>query len=62
MDGRGTECQLSQWRECLALRANLDTGGALVQGNVEDLSNEPYGNGKGTFSSNVKALWVLKGQ
>ena len=39
-----------------------DTGGALVQGNVEDLSNEPYGNNQGTFSSNVKALWVLKGQ
>ena len=39
-----------------------DTGGALVHGNVEDLSEEPYGNGKGTFSSNVKALWVLQGQ
>ncbi|KAK4697792.1 COMPASS component SWD3, partial [Lecanoromycetidae sp. Uapishka_2] len=38
-----------------------DTGGALVQGNVEDLSNEPYGPNKGTFSKNVKALWVLKG-
>lgn len=38
-----------------------DTGGALVTGNVEDLSNEPYGNKKGTFSKNVKALWVLKG-
>lgn len=36
-----------------------DTGGALVRGNVEDLSNEPYGNNKGTFSKNVKALWVL---
>lgn len=40
----------------------VDTGGALVQGNVLDLSNEPYGNSQGKFSQNVKALWVLKGQ
>ena len=38
-----------------------DKGGALIRGNVEDLSNEPYGNGQGTFSQNVKALWVLDG-
>ena len=39
-----------------------DAGGALIQGDVEDLTNEPYGSDKGTFSKNVKALWVLKGQ
>jgi len=35
--------------------------GALVKGNVEDLKDEPYGKDKGTFSKNVKALWVSKG-
>ena len=38
-----------------------DAGAALVKGNVEDLTNEPYGNDKDTFSKNVKALWVVKG-
>ncbi len=39
-----------------------DTEAALVEDNVEDLSDEPYGNHQGTFSKNMKALWVLKGQ
>ncbi len=38
-----------------------DSGGALVKGNMEDLKDEPYGKDKGTFSKNVKALWVSKG-
>lgn len=38
-----------------------DAGGALIKGNVEDLKDEPYGNAQGSFSKNVKALWVLNG-
>lgn len=38
-----------------------DAGGALVKGNVEDLKDELYEKDKGTFSKNVKALWVSKG-
>lgn len=38
-----------------------DAGGALIKGNVDDLKDEPYGNDHGSFSKNVKALWVLKG-
>jgi hypothetical protein len=38
-----------------------DEGGVLIRGNVEDLKDEPYGPDKGSFSKNVKAMWVLPG-
>ena len=37
-----------------------DTAGALIRGNVEDLKEQPFGN-EGSFSKNLKALWVLQG-
>ena len=37
-----------------------DTGGAFLNGNVEDLAQEPYG-ASGNFSKVVKAMWVYKG-
>lgn len=38
-----------------------DAGGVLIRGNVADLKDEPYGTETGSFSKNVKALWVIPG-
>ena len=38
-----------------------DASAALIKGEVKDLKGEPYGQDKGSFFQNVKALWVLKG-
>ena len=38
-----------------------DKGGVLIKGNVDDLKYEPYGANKGSFSKNVKAMWISPG-
>ena len=35
-----------------------DAGTVFIKSNVEDLKDEPYGDGKDTFSKKVRALWV----
>ena len=39
-----------------------DAGALFVDGNIENLKDNLYGTDKGTFSQNVKAIWVLKGK
>ena len=38
-----------------------DDGAALIQHEVPDLKDEPYGATGGTFTKNVTAMWVLPG-
>ena len=71
--GEGGDDVLSQWNNTaqsvsthngaevwLYAQFYGDAGAALVDGNVEDLKDTIYGNGKKSFLENVKALWCTK--
>ncbi|KAK4695152.1 hypothetical protein P7C71_g2545, partial [Lecanoromycetidae sp. Uapishka_2] len=52
----------SVWLYCTVVAgtnsAYGDPAGNVISGNNEDLSKNPYGGGKASFSQNVKAVWV----
>ena len=54
----------SVWLYCTVVAGTKsaygDPGGNVVSGDNLDLSKSPYGGGSGSFSKNVKAIWVTK--